>query len=112
MSRYDDKKPLINNSEKYDKIFEERGVKFIKHYSTPELTHAQRSEIATLNHSYHVWKLGDKLYKLSAKYYNSEKLWWIIAWYNKSPTESYIKPGQVLKIPQPLESVASILRIK
>ncbi len=112
MSRYDDKIPLINDSEKYENVFEERGVKFIKHYSTPELTHAQRSQMGGLEHVYHMWKLGDKLYKLSAEYYNDEKLWWLIAWYNKAPTESHIKAGQILKIPLPLNKIKSILRIK
>ena len=112
MSRYEDKTPLINNSEKYDEVFEERGVKFIKHFSTPELTHAQRSQMASLEHEFHIWKLGDKLYKLASRFYEDEKLWWIIAWYNKTPTESHIRAGQVLKIPLPLDRIRSILRIK
>ena len=112
MSRYEDKTPLINDSEKYDEVFEERGVKFIKHYSTPELTHAHRSQIATLEHEFHMWKLGDRLYKLAAKHYGDEKLWWIIAWYNKAPTESHIRAGQVLRIPTPVDRIRAILRIK
>ena len=112
MSRYEDKKPIINNSEKYDEVFEERGVRFIKHYSTPELAHAQRSQIANLEHEFHIWKLGDKLYKLAAEHYGDEKLWWIIAWYNKAPTESHISAGQVLKIPLPIGRIKNILRMR
>tara|TARA_Y100000310_G_scaffold274246_1_gene290142 strand:+ start:194 stop:532 length:339 start_codon:yes stop_codon:yes gene_type:complete len=112
MSRYNNKIPRINDSEKYENLFEERGVKFIKHYSTPELTHAHRKHMASLSHEHHMWKLGDKLYKLAAKYYGDEKMWWVIAWYNKTPTESHIDPGQILKIPSPIDRVVSILRMK
>jgi nucleoid-associated protein YgaU len=111
-SRYDDKTPRINNSDGYQQVFEDRGVKFIKHYSTPELKHAHFKQIAELSHYHHVWKLGDKLYKLASIHYNSPKLWWLIAWYNKTPTESHIKPGQIIRIPFPLNKVKSILRIK
>jgi len=111
MSRYNNKIPIINNSEKYDKVFEDRGISFIKQFTTPELTHAHWSQVASLKHTHHTWKLGDKLYKLSAKYYGDEKLWWIIAWYNKTPTESHIKAGQILKVPQPITDVVRILRM-
>ena len=111
-SRYDDKLPRINNSKRYREIFKDRGVNYIRQYSTPELSHPNYKQIMELEQVNHVWKLGDRFYKIAAEYYGDEKLWWIIAWYNKKPTESHVKPGQILKVPSPISKVLSILRIK
>ncbi len=111
-SRYDSKSPRINNSERYSEVFEDRGIKFVKQYSTPELSHPNYRQILQLEQVEHLWKMGDRFYKLAAKHYGDEKLWWIIAWYNKTPTESHVKLGQVLKIPSPISRVLSILRMK
>jgi len=111
-SRYDDKIPLTNSSERYSEVFEDRGVKFIKQYTTPELSHPNYKQILQLDQINYSWKLGDRLYKLAGKYYGDETLWWIIAWYNKTPTDSHVRPGQILKIPSPISRVLSILRMK
>jgi len=111
-SRYDDKVPFRNRSEKYEKTFEDRGVKFIKHYSTPEMSHPTVEDIESLDEEYHTWKLGDRFYKLAAKHYGNETYWWVIAWYNKTPTESHVDPGQILAIPFPLDGALNILRMK
>ena len=111
-SRYDDKIPYINDSERYGDIFEDKGVKFIEQYSTPELSHPNYKQIMQLKRISHVWKLGDRFYKLAGEFYGDEKLWWVIAWFNKTPTESHVKPGQILKIPSPVEKVLTILRMK
>tara|TARA_Y100000310_G_scaffold298195_1_gene331888 strand:- start:4014 stop:4355 length:342 start_codon:yes stop_codon:yes gene_type:complete len=111
-SRYDDKIPRTNNSDSYQQILEDRGVKFIVQFDTPELKHAKYKEIAALDHIHHTWKLGDRFYKLANQHYGDSTLWWIIAWYNKTPTESHVKPGGILQIPFPLDEIISILRIK
>tara|TARA_Y100000310_G_scaffold128970_1_gene128119 strand:+ start:3921 stop:4262 length:342 start_codon:yes stop_codon:yes gene_type:complete len=111
-SRYDDKAPRKNDSDSYQQVFEDRGVKFITQYTTPELTHADYKEIAALNFEYRAWKLGDRFYKLANQYYDDATLWWIIAWYNRTPTEAHVDPGHIIKIPLPLEDVMSILRMK
>ena len=40
-----------------------------------------------------MWKLGDRFYKLADQYYGDPTLWWIIAWYNRMPTESHAEGG-------------------
>ena len=111
-SRYDDKIPVLNAEEQYQDLFEDRGVNFIRQYSTPELLHPTSQQILRLNRKSHVWKTGDRFYKLASTYYGNEKYWWIIAWYNKTPTDSHVRPGQILKIPSPISRVLSILRMK
>jgi len=103
--RYRKMRSFINDSEMYDKTFEDRGIKQVSQYPTPKLkplTPVQRSKIPTVDH---VWTLGDKYYKLSQKYYGSPNYWWIIAQFNFAPTEAHLFQGRVLKIPVPLENI-------
>jgi hypothetical protein len=59
----------------------------------------------------HVWKYGDRFYKLAHTYYNDSQLWWIIAWYNGYPTEANVKVGDVLDIPLNLEEIIKTLGV-
>ena len=53
----------------------------------------------------HIWKTGDRYYKLAAKYYGEPTYWWVIALYNKAPTEAHLQLGDVIDIPVPLETI-------
>ena len=58
----------------------------------------------------HMWRRGDKFYKLAFDHYGDSRLWYIIAWFNKKPTEAHVKDGTILFIPKPLESILSYLK--
>ena len=83
----------------------QRGLRRIKQYSTPKLSHIPVSGIRKLDRTTHVWKVGDRYYKLADEYYGNAKYWWVIAWYNKKPTEAHVRLGDLVFIPQPLETV-------
>ena len=105
--RYNNRQKRFNNSELYYEILSKRGVKQIRQYLTPEiktLTAAERSHITTVQH---IWKTGDRFYKLAHKYYGNPEYWWIIPWYNQMPTENHVNLGQIILIPFPPEMLAS-----
>ncbi len=104
-NRYDNRVTKDNFHKLYDEVFENRGVSGITQYTTPVLRYPTVAEIQTLTTVTHTWKYGDKYYKVADKYYGDSKLWWVIAWYNKSPTEAHNKLGDLLYIPFPLEKV-------
>ena len=104
-NRFDDRVERENSHEMYEEVFKERNVKGITQYSTPVLKYPSSDQIRNLTTLTHVWKYGDKYYKLAHKYYGDSKLWWVIAWYNQKPTEFDIKPGDTIFIPVPLETV-------
>tara|TARA_R110002020_G_scaffold59590_5_gene162359 strand:- start:2950 stop:3291 length:342 start_codon:yes stop_codon:yes gene_type:complete len=108
-TRYDERLVLTNDLEEYAKVFEQRGVKQIKHYSTAKLHYPTPDEIMGLQRVQHVWKVGDRYYKLAAQYYGIATFWWVIAHYNKKPTESQLSPGDVIYIPLPLARVLGYL---
>ena len=106
------RKKFRNNSETYKKSLEERGYPGgIIHYSTAMLRHPSIPEMAKLKRQQHVWSIGDRYYKLAHEYYGDSRYWWVIAWFNKKPTESHLTIGEVLYIPSPLEEVLRYLGV-
>ena len=104
-NRYDDRVILTNDMEEYKNVLEERGVKQIRQYNTPILHYPSAAEIRTLQRVQHIWKVGDRYNKLASQYYGMPTYWWVIAQYNKKPTESQLSPGDVVYIPIPLEKI-------
>ena len=97
---------IFNNiDEKYDLISERRGLLLIKQYATKEIkypTVREMRDIATIDH---LWRVGDKWWKLAQTHYGDPELWWIIAWFNQKPTEVHCKNGDLVLIPFPLENL-------
>jgi hypothetical protein len=111
MARYNNRRLLNNNLRMYDKMLESRGIKpgsGLRMYETPELTHPSAFDIANLDLVPHRWVLGDKFYKLAHAHYGRPELWWVIAWFNLTPTESHVELGDLLYIPKPLEDILDI----
>jgi hypothetical protein len=42
---------------------------------------------------------------LASEFYGAPELWWLIAWYNKKPTETHFKTGDVIDIPADFHQV-------
>lgn len=108
--RNDDRTPLENQEEVYEDALESRGVKKIRQFGTPKMRHPTAEERLQFERIGHVWKIGDRFYKLAHQYYGNVKYWWVIAWYNKKPTESHVELGELIKIPAPLSKVLQFLK--
>ena len=101
---------MSSNSKRMTRRFKFLGVnrsgavpKIVEQYSTPanvRLTAAQKRTITEVGH---IWKTGDRYYKLAERYYGRPQYWWAIALYNNKPTEGHIKLGDTIRIPLPLE---------
>jgi len=111
VSRYSRREIGINRTSQYKNIIEGRGRKQIDQYFTPNLRHPSEVDALELNLIGHEWSEGDKFYKLASRFYGDPTLWWIIAWYNQTPTESHLKRGDVVNIPLPLERILEFLDV-
>ena len=109
MSRYLGRKTFFNNEDMYESTFREREVNGVRQYATPVLEHPTNQQIKSLNTIPHVWKTGDKLFKLAHDHYGDSTKWWVIAWFNQKPTESHFSLGDVVHIPHPLNRVLTYL---
>ncbi len=110
-SRYDNRLIGRNDDELYEDFFAKRNVEFIRQYRTGLLRHPTARDLADLETIGHIWKVGDRYFKLAQKYYGNPQLWWVIAWFNQKPTEHHLKLGDGLRIPLPLERVLGLLDV-
>jgi nucleoid-associated protein YgaU len=108
MSRYLKREKAINDKEQYDKLFEKRGVKQVVQYRSPKAKHVTDEQLARVECSEYVWAFGDSYEKLAQKFYGNPSHWWVIASFNRKPTESHVNMGDKLRIPV---SLADALRV-
>ena len=110
MGRYQNTKTLINASEYYAFLRKKRHAKKrIIQYATPKLHNPGPRERASIASNAYIWKYGDRFYKMAAEMYGDPSLWWIIAWYNGTPTEADIRPGDQIYIPIDASDALEIL---
>lgn len=108
--RYEDRIILINEDQQYEHLFRERRKNFIRHYKTANLRSIGENDEFDLQEAEVVWTSGQKFWKLAQQYYGDPGLWWIIAWYNLSPTEHHVDNGAIVSIPFPIQRVTQIMR--
>ena len=94
-----------NASKLYSSVLEERKVPWIHQYGTAKLGYPDEEAFKDLRVATHVWKQGDKFYKLSQEFYGSTQYWWIIPWFNHKPLESYYKYGDKVFVPLDLNVI-------
>lgn len=112
MSRYKNTTVKVNNLELYKKLRKERGIPGgLTQYNLTKLPVLTVEQVSNIDSVGHVWKTGDRLYKLASTYYNDPTLWWVIAWYNNKPTEGHLKLGDLIQIPVPIDRVYGLLRM-
>ena len=110
-SRYTYADYVGNNTEYYEFLRRKRGVKNIVQQTTPILKQPSDLQRSQMNTTLHIWKYGDRLYKLANKYYGDSRYWWVIAWWNSFPTEASITLGTPLRIPLNLEQALIVLEV-
>jgi nucleoid-associated protein YgaU len=108
-NRYADRRIVINDDDLYAKSLEKRNLRKMQQYDTARLNYPTVDQIKNLTRTKHIWKTGDRYYKLSAQYYGTTEHWWIIAFYNQRPTEADVKVGDIIYIPLPLERIVQYL---
>lgn len=112
MSRYKNTTKKVNNLELYKKLRKDRGIPGgLTQYNLTKLPALTVEQVSNVDSVGHVWKSGDRLYKLADTYYNDPTLWWVIAWYNSKPTEGHFKLGDLIQIPVPIDTVYGLLRM-
>ena len=105
-SRYGDRRTFINKDKGYRNVFfRQRDVGQIVQYGMARFSYPSAAVIRNLTNVALRWKGTDTLYNMSAEYYGSPDYWWVIAWYNKKPTEAHFKVGDIYYVPLPLETV-------
>ena len=110
MSRYDTREAVFNEDELYKKMLEERGNIRVTQYATPTHYAPDPKVIALIDSFTYRWKKSDSFWKLSARVYGDPSHWWVIAGFNRVPTESHLKVGDVIRIPKSLAKAFEVLK--
>lgn len=109
--RYSNRNVVINKDPSYRKLLKERGLKHFRQFTSPDLVYPGVEQVLDLRIVQHTWKHSDRYYKVAHEYYGDSTLWWIIAWFNKKPTEGHVAIGDVLEIPLPVEKVLAYYEV-
>jgi|TARA_R100000808_G_C2154831_1_gene166242 hypothetical protein len=107
--RYDKRLILSNDDELYKKFIENRDLKSIRQYGTGMLKYPTVDEMKRMTRIRHIWKTGDRYYKLAIEHYGSASYWYVIALFNQRPTEADVALGDMIYIPMPLEAILRVL---
>jgi hypothetical protein len=110
-NRYTNRRVAVNDRQEYRQQFKDRGLRFIRQYSTPILKHPTADDMQEIEEVGKIWATGDRFWKLAATYYGDPELWYIIAWWNQMPLEADLALGDTVYIPMPLERVLRILEL-
>ena len=108
MSRYQNTRVVINREGFYKNIVKDRGMNDIRHYKTHQFYELKEEDLNDMVITYKVWSLGDRLHKYAHEAYGDSELWWLLGWFNQSPTDAHFKIGDKIAIPQPLETLLTL----
>ena len=113
ISRYNNSRIFANNDFDYRKMYPKKYAHgdrvAINMLSTKIMDYPSFEQIMEMDYVTHVWSLGDRYYKLAAAHYGNPRYWWIIAHFNKKPTEQHIEVGDFIRVPKPLTDVLNAL---
>ena len=97
MPKYYDQE-VLNDTDTYQFLFDSREVPYIIHYKLKIFS--PKFKQIEIEFSRHIWKNGDKLYKLANRYYGSYDFWWVLALVNKKFTDSDFTLGDEVIVPR------------
>ena len=103
--RYNNQDVFVNEEENYKRYLKPRGMNLINQFNTPKFRFPDQTNMKNFSSIRHIWSTGDRYFKLASEYYDDPKMWWVIAFYNKKPTEFHVSLGEIIYIPKPLETV-------
>lgn len=93
----------------YSDKFDKRRREFLLKKETLNIKYPEFEDILGFEYVSYIWSVGSSYYKLADLHYGDPNYWWVIAWFNKKPTESHISLGDVIRVPKPIGEVLTAL---
>ena len=109
MSRSGIRKTIKNDLPFYKNLLDKRGRRHIRMLETAEFSKLQDADLSNLTFVDHVVTVGDKMSKLSHRFYGDVQFWWVIATFNNKPTDGHLELGDIISIPLPLNEALTVL---
>jgi hypothetical protein len=97
------KRSVLNDTRPINrKRIVERNSNSVTYYSADSLKHPTQEDYNRVGSRPVIWDHTTRLTKLSNQYFGSFEYWWVIAWWNKKPTDAHFNIGDVVYIPNNL----------
>jgi len=106
-SRFSNRDIFRNTNLLYDEKFKEKGVKYINQYNSANIRFPSVEELQRIPYDTRTWKTGDRLHKIAYNSFGDSRYWWVIAQFNKKPTDHHFKVGDIYYVPLNLEDILS-----
>ena len=108
-NRYTKSTVVINRSENYQDVFDNKNLSSIKQYLTYDFRKLR--DIDKYNFSYISHKIEpyERLENIAYRYYGDTQYWWIICYTNKISNPLQLTIGQPIRIYLPLENILELL---
>ena len=106
MSRYNRTLRATNDTDKYKRVLEKRGVTKIEQYRTTTLKHYDTEQVPYIEI---IYRDGDSFWKISSRHFGSPEHWYIIARFNNMPSEANLSVGDKIKIPVSLSLALQVV---
>ena len=110
MSRYNRRETALNFDSTYKELFEKRGITRLEQFKTPKFKAVDPEVLILIDSVIHRWQKGDSFWLLAHKTYGNSEYWWVIAGFNRKPTETHLNPGDHIRIPISLAQALEVLK--
>ena len=109
MSRYFRRETGVNDTQEWRKKMKERGTNTIEQYRTPVFKSFDLGVLENIETYNYIFQKGDSFWKIAKLVYGDPRHWWVVAAFNRIPTTSHLKSGDVVRVPLDLASAIEAL---
>lgn len=109
MSRYNRRQKAVNDSELYRDYLKDRGRRDVEQYRTPMYRPIAEDALRQVETHNYIFNLGDAYWKYSSLVYGDPQYWWVIASFNRKPSLSSMRPGDIVRVPVSLVQALEVL---
>jgi|TARA_R110002074_G_scaffold386006_1_gene567556 hypothetical protein len=106
------KRSVLNSRKPIDeRSVRKRNTNSLTYFSLDSLRHPTQEDYDRIGSRAVIWDETTRLSKLASKHLGNFEYWWVIAWWNKKPTDAHYKVGDVVYIPNNLTMALEALGV-
>lgn len=106
------KRSILSNTRPIDrKRVTRRNTNSLTYFSADSLKHPTQEDYNRIGSKPVIWNETTRLSSLAQQYLGNFEYWWVIAWWNKKPTDAHFKAGDVVYIPNNLTMALEALGV-
>lgn len=106
MNRYKNQQNIINSSQYYKEVLENKKLNVITHKQVYNFEILKSNLLSPfVSKTLYIWQEKDKLYTVSNKFYQNPEYGWLILFTNQIQSEIELKSGYPINIFYPIDNI-------